>query len=317
MSGPMHQSLRVREHVRLARDTYRIRLHGPELAAAIRPGQFVMLRLPRTTDPLLGRPFALYDTVLEDGRPVAVDVVYLVVGKMTGRLVEVRPGESLEVWGPLGNDFAAPVPLSPVLRGEGLGVRGSCQGVRPTPSPPTPLPPSTGGEGSEIATLPHVALVAGGIGQTPFLAYTRQLLGERGYAGDAPRRTARKVSFYYGVRTAELAAGVEDFRAAGAEVHLASDDGTLGERGYVTGLLAKHEPPDLIVGCGPEPMLHALSRLAETMGRPCHVSLETPMACGVGICFSCVVKVKTVDGVDYKRCCIDGPVFDAARVEWG
>ena len=275
MSGPMHQSLRVREHVRLARDTYRIRLHGPELAAAIRPGQFVMLRLPRTTDPLLGRPFALYDTVLEDGRPVAVDVVYLVVGKMTGRLVEVRPGESLEVWGPLGNGFVVP------------------------------------------DAMPHVALVAGGIGQTPFLAYTRQLLGERGYAGGDPRRTARKVSFYYGVRKAELAAGVEDFRAAGAEVHLASDDGTLGERGYVTGLLAKHEPPDLIVGCGPEPMLHALSRLAETMNRHCHVSLETPMACGVGICFSCVVKVKTVDGVDYKRCCIDGPVFDAARVEWG
>ena len=53
------------------------------------------------------------------------------------------------------------------------------------------------------------------------------------------------------------------------------------------------------------------------MARPCHVSLETPMACGVGICFSCVVKVKTVDGSDYKRCCVDGPVFDAARVEWG
>ena len=128
---------------------------------------------------------------------------------------------------------------------------------------------------------------------------------------------ARKVSFYYGVRTAELSAGVEDFRAAGAEVHLASDDGSLGERGFVTGLLAKHEPPDTIVGCGPEPMLHALSRLAEGMARPCHVSLETPMACGVGICFSCVVKVKTLEGWDYKRCCIDGPVFDATRVEWG
>jgi dihydroorotate dehydrogenase electron transfer subunit len=275
MSGPTHQALRVLEHVRLARDTYRIRLHAPELASAIRPGQFVMLRLPHTTDPLLGRPFALYDTVLEHDRPVAVDIVYLVVGKMTGRLVEVSPGESLEVWGPLGNGFAA------------------------------------------FDDLPHVALVAGGIGQTPFLAYTRQLLGERGYAGDPPRRTARRVSFYYGVRTADLAAGVEDFRAAGAEVHLASDDGTLGERGYVTGLLAKHEPPDIIVGCGPEPMLRALSRHAEAVGRPCHVSLETPMACGVGICFSCVVKVKTVEGVDYKRCCIDGPVFDAERVEWG
>lgn len=275
MSGALHQTVRVLEHVRLARDTYRIRVHGPELASAIRPGQFVMLRLPKTTDPLLGRPFALYDTVLDGDRPVAVDIVYLVVGKMTSRLVEVQPGESLEVWGPLGNGFAV------------------------------------------FDDLPHVALVAGGIGQTPFLAYTRQLLGARGYGGDPPLRTARRVSFYYGVRTADLAAGVEDFRAAGAEVHLGSDDGTLGEPGYVTGLLAKHEPPDTIVGCGPEPMLRALSRLAEAVGRPCHVSLETPMACGVGICFSCVVKVKTVDGVDYKRCCVEGPVFDAARVEWG
>ena len=274
MSGPTQQLVRVVEHVRLARDTYRVRLHCPELAASIRPGQFVMLRLPNTTDPLLGRPFALYDTAIEDGRPVAIDIVYLVVGKMTGRLVEVQPGESLDVWGPLGNGFAA-------------------------------------------FDLPHVALVAGGIGQTPFLAYTRQLLGTRAYGNDAPRRMARRVSFYYGVRTADLAAGVEDFRATGAEVHLASDDGTLGERGYVTGLLAKHPPPDAIVGCGPEPMLHALSRLAEGLGRPCHVSLETPMACGVGICFSCVVKVKTAEGWDYKRCCVDGPVFDAARVEWG
>src|SRR6185437_13160386 len=79
-------SLEVVENVPLARNTYRIRLHGPDLAAAVRPGQFLMLRLPATTDPLLGRPFPLYDTLLDAGRPVAIDVVYLVVGKMTGKL---------------------------------------------------------------------------------------------------------------------------------------------------------------------------------------------------------------------------------------
>src|SRR5215218_581765 len=96
----------VVENIPLARSTYRIRLRAPELARAIRPGQFLMLRLPGTSDPLLGRPFALYDTVLDEkGQPVAVDVVYLVIGKMTGKLKDVAAGEPVEVWGPLGKPF--------------------------------------------------------------------------------------------------------------------------------------------------------------------------------------------------------------------
>lgn len=259
----------VTANVALARNTYRIRFHAPELAARIRPGQFLMLRLPQTTDPLLGRPFALYDTVLgADGKPEAVDVVYLVVGKMTTALTRLRPGDRLDVWGPLGNGF-------PDLAG-------------------------------------RVALVAGGIGQTPFLAHVRDLLGTRGYGGRPARQQAERVRLYYGVRSAELAAGVEDFRSAGAEVHLASDDGSLGFHGFVTQLLATHDRPQHIVGCGPEPMLHALAKLAREWGVPCHLSLETPMACGVGVCFSCVTKVRTADGWDYRRVCVEGPVFDAA-----
>src|SRR5262249_21397571 len=144
---------------------------------------------------LLGRPFALYDTALDAaGKPVGFDVVYLVVGKMTGKLTGVEPGEPLEVWGPLGRPFL------------------------------------------DVGTPEHVRFVAGGIGQTPFLAFARELLGTRGFGGDAPRKRAGKVSLYYGVRTAALAAGVDDFRAAGVEVHLASDDGSLGFQGYVTQL---------------------------------------------------------------------------------
>jgi dihydroorotate dehydrogenase electron transfer subunit len=263
----------VLEHRPLARDTYLIRLECPEIAAAIRPGQFVMLRLPGVNDPLLGRPFALYDTVLDSaGRPIGIDVVYLVVGKMTGRLTALRAGDRLEVWGPLGNGFPEP------------------------------------------RTDEHVGLVAGGIGQTPFLAHIRELLGTRGYGGHGPRRRVRRVSLHYGVRTADLAAGVDDFRAAGAEVHLASNDGSIGERGFVTDLLAKQPMPGHLFGCGPEPMLHALAKLAAGRGVPCHVSLETPMACGVGICFSCVTPVKKGDGWDYSRVCIDGPVFDACTL---
>ena len=85
-----------------------------------------------------------------------------------------------------------------------------------------------------------MTFVAGGIGQTPFLAYARELLGTRGYGGETARKRTRKVALYYGVRTAALAAGVEDFRAAGVEVHLASDDGSVGTKGFVTQLLASH-----------------------------------------------------------------------------
>ena len=57
-------------------------------------------------------------------------------------------------------------------------------------------------------------------------------------------------------------------------------------------------------------------RLARRWQVPCHLSLETPMACGFGACFSCVTKVQTTDGWDYKRVCVDGPVFDAAALHW-
>ncbi|MBY0527752.1 MAG: dihydroorotate dehydrogenase electron transfer subunit [Gemmataceae bacterium] len=264
---------RVAENVLLARNTFRIRLHAPELAARIRPGQFLMVRLAGTSDPLLGRPFALYDTVLDaQDRPIALDVVYLVVGKMTTRLATLRPDDRVELWGPLGNGFP------------------------------------------DLSGREHVALVAGGIGQTPFLAHVRELLGKRGYGGDPARRRVQRVSLYYGVRTADLAAGVEDFERAGAAVHVASDDGSVGFHGFVTQLLGRHEPPAHLVGCGPEPMLRALANLAGTWKVPCHLSLETPMACGVGICFSCVTRVRTDDGWDYRRVCVEGPVFDAANL---
>jgi dihydroorotate dehydrogenase electron transfer subunit len=278
-AGPppfVQQTAGVVENVPLARLTYRIRLHAPELARRILPGQFLMLRLPGSADPLLGRPFALYDTVLDAaGEPVGVDVVYLVVGKLTGLLAGVKAGESVEVWGPLGNGF-----------------------------------PSF--EGAD-----HVGLVAGGIGQTPFLAHVRQLLGTRGYGGRPARREAGRVTLYYGVRSADLAAGVEDFRTAGAAVRLASDDGSLGHKGFVTDLVrGEAPPPGRLVGCGPAPMLRALAALARDRGVPCLVSLETPMACGVGVCFSCVTRVRTAGGWDYRRVCVEGPVFDAAALDW-
>jgi dihydroorotate dehydrogenase electron transfer subunit len=271
----------VVENVLLARDTYRIRLEFPEIARRILPGQFVMLRLPGFNDPLLGRPLALYDTVIDSsGQPFAIDVVYLTLGKMTRRLANCRKGDQIEVWGPLGNGFP-------------------------------------------LFVTDHVIMVAGGIGQTPFKALGQEYLGSSQY-GDPPRAMpqAKRVTMCYGVRTAALAAGVPDFQAAGIDVRLSSDDGTVGQQGVVTDLLRQALNADasenrLVICCGPEPMMHAVSEICHANSTRCFASLETPMACGIGICFSCVTKVRQSDGSwDWKRTCVEGPIFDAARIEW-
>lgn len=76
-------------------------------------------------------------------------------------------------------------------------------------------------------------------------------------------------------------------------------------------------PVARIVCCGPEPMMEAVAHLAAEQNVPCQVSLETPMACGVGICFTCVARIREPDGTsDYRRTCVEGPVFDAACIEW-
>jgi dihydroorotate dehydrogenase electron transfer subunit len=275
------ERVEVLENVRIARDTYRVRFGCPTLARRIVPGQFLMLRLASCNDPLLGRPLALYDTVLspgEHGEPEGVDIVYLVIGKLTSRLAQYRPGQALEVWGPLGNGFA------------------------PQPAE-------------------HLVMVAGGIGQTPFLALAREALGKRQY-GDPPRavQPARRVTLCYGARTKDLLAGLDDFARAGVELRVSTDDGTAGHRGLVTEIaeeLLVESPRARVVCCGPEPMMAAMAALAARLGVPCQVSLESPMACGIGICFSCVARVRTPDGAwDYRRTCVEGPVFDASQLEW-
>ena len=270
--------VQITENVCLARDTYRVRLECPELARRIVPGQFMMLRLTDCDDPLLGRAFALYDTVLDQsGNPVGVDIVYLVIGKMTGLLAQCRPGAELDVWGPLGNGFSA-------------------------------------------APIEHLVMVAGGIGQTPFLALGREFLGGRDYQRKVS--PSNKVTLCYGVRSKDLLAGAEDFRDCGIDLRVSSDDGSIGHHGLVTELLEQVLDESSgaacrIACCGPEAMMEAVAKIAMARSVPCEVSLETPMACGIGICFSCVVKVSQADGNwDYKRTCVEGPVFDAKKIVW-
>lgn len=272
----------VVENREIARQTYRLRLDDATMARAILPGQFLMIRPGSGTDPLLGRPFALYDVARDpSGAPIAVEVVYQVVGRGTAALAGRRPGDRLTVWGPLGHGFGPP-PAGPVV------------------------------------------FVAGGIGQTPFLALGRWWLGQAAYGeGPAPiGPCAEAATLLYGVRTAALAAGVEDFQAAGIAVELATDDGSAGHSGFVTELLARRlqggERPAKVVGCGPPAMLAALARLVQDHGLACDLSLENHMACGFGACFSCVAPIRQRDGsVDLRRVCVEGPIFPASDVVWG
>lgn len=132
---------------------------------------------------------------------------------------------------------------------------------------------------------------------------------------------AQKVTLCYGARSRDYLAGVDDFRRAGVEVRLATDDGSAGHRGLVTELIGPVVDESAercrLVCCGPEPMLHAVAELAKRLALPCQVSLETPMACGIGVCFSCVAKIRGESGEwDYRRTCVEGPVFDAEDVQF-
>lgn len=275
----VQQTATVVSQRQLAQYTFCLRLHAPAIAARILPGQFFMVRPPGGTDPLLGRPFALYDTGLANGRPTEVEFAYTVVGKLTGLLPNWRAGDRAEIWGPLGNGFPPP----------------ACD---------------------------HLMLVAGGIGQTPFLAVAREALGLKRY-GDPPRsatRRPRSVVLAYGVRSADYLAGLDDFALPGLDVRLATDDGSRGHHGFVTDLLAealdgKPDRPDCVYCCGPEAMMHAAARLCADAGIEAWLSLESPMACGYGACFSCVTRVRLGDGQwDYRRTCVEGPVFRADRL---
>jgi dihydroorotate dehydrogenase electron transfer subunit len=103
-------------------------------------------------------------------------------------------------------------------------------------------------------------------------------------------------------------------------VLVSTDDGSAGHHGLVTEVAEQvlaSSPAARVVCCGPERMMEAVAHLAARLRVPCQVSLETPMACGIGICFSCVAKVRDeAGGWDYRRTCVEGPIFDAARIEW-
>ncbi|MEZ6033855.1 MAG: dihydroorotate dehydrogenase electron transfer subunit [Planctomycetaceae bacterium] len=263
----------------LAQDTWAVKVQAPALAANITPGQFFMIRPEIGSDPLLGRPFALFDVYLDpDGNPAGVEFGFVKVGKMTSLMSQWSEGDEVRIWGPLGNGF--PVP--------------DCR---------------------------HLICVAGGIGQTPFLGVAREALGLATY-GKAARNLNKRpesVSLCYGVRSKHYLAGLDEFTLGGLDLQIATDDGTYGHHGFVTDLLKQKltlfDGEVHVYCCGPEPMMKAVAEICRLQSVPCWLSLETPMACGFGACFSCVTKVVEPDGSwDYRRTCVEGPVFKAEQL---
>jgi len=108
-------------------------------------------------------------------------------------------------------------------------------------------------------------------------------------------------------------------------VTLCSDDGSVGLAARVPDVLAERlqtigDTESLrVVTCGPEIMMQKVAVACEARNVDCQVSMETPMACGIGICFSCVAKIRQDSARqpwDYKRTCVEGPIFDAQRIHW-
>ncbi|RLS32383.1 MAG: dihydroorotate dehydrogenase electron transfer subunit [Planctomycetota bacterium] len=284
-AAPCVEASRVVAHRQIAAGIFRIRLECPAIARQAVPGQFAMLRIDGRVDPLLARPLAVYDTfaaaddTIPRGLPAErryADFVYAVHGRFTTALQEIPPGALLSLCGPLGNGFL------------------------------------------DVPRVPHLLLVAGGIGQTALLSLGR----ERAAAGD-------RVTFCWGAGRSEALGDIDDFRHAGMDVHVATLDGSAGVRGTVIDLLESRFPsatggePEIPVNplhvacCGPDRMMAAVGTWASARGLGCHVSLEAPMACGIGICFTCVARVRdAAGGWDYRRTCVEGPVFKATDIVW-
>jgi dihydroorotate dehydrogenase electron transfer subunit len=261
----------VLENRRLSEHYSVLVLHAPPIAAAAQPGQFVMLKPARGSDPLLRRPFSVFEIVRDaDGEPTAISILNKRAGVGTQLLYDVEPGMTIACLGPLGT------PFEPVA------------------------PPA------------EAWLVAGGVGLAPFITLATRL-----------REIGTRATLFYGARSAAELYYVDEFDRLGVQTVLATEDGSRGAAGRVTAPLGRAldaagpERQIKLFVCGPTPMMRAVARLAAEHRRPCDVSLEQVMGCGLGGCYSCVVPTREPgQRPHFVRSCIEGPVFDAERLVW-
>ena len=254
---------------------------------------------------LLRRPFSLAGRVDEPGGAVLLDVIHRVVGVGTAWLAALEPGDPVDLLGPLGNQFDLPP-------GKSLGL-----------------------------------MVGGGVGLPPMF-YLAEALGAAGWDGvgfvGAMTADLLAVDWEEGIPPSlkgEPVASIRQFARCGFPSVVTTDDGSLGLPGRITMGLERYlstldEPTRrraVVYTCGPEPMMRAAAAMAESAGIDCQVCLEQAMACGMGTCQSCIVRIEhhppqpdpltpahgcTPEGRAwrYNLACTDGPVFPSNKVVW-
>ena len=284
--GTLHlEEARVVRQIAYAADQFVLRLAAPACAARAEPGSFVHL----TCDPAIPmrRPLSI---MRADPQAGWIELLYKIVGPGLRALAARKNGDTVSVIGPIGQPFTPhPARPRPVLIGGGVGIPPMIFLAERLRADPQHLYQPLVLMGSEIpfpfqprpSTLVLAGMPAGTIACMPLLE-----------EWEVPSRLASRAGF----------PGCFD----GYVTELAGE--WLGSLSAAA--LAQVE----LFACGPTPMLAATAQLARRYGVPCQVSLEEFMACGVGGCAGCAVRVRSAEGDAMKRVCVDGPVFDALQV---
>ncbi|HUU13115.1 MAG TPA: dihydroorotate dehydrogenase electron transfer subunit [Terriglobia bacterium] len=277
------ETVAVVENRPLTGGHFLLSLLSPRQARATRPGQFAMIRIPGRSDVLLRRPMSIYD---------------------------VKPRASFRKNG-AGRSPAEVIQLLYKVVGRGTQLMAE---LKPGDKVGLLAPLGHGffeeDYGSRVKKADEILLVAGGIGIAALLLPARELA-----------RAGFRQRLFFGGRTKGDLVGVRDFKPLVRETVLATEEGSVGDHGFVTKPLEKFlksQPKRkfLLMVCGPWPMLHASVELAERYGHDCLVSMENRMGCGLGVCLGCCIHVVGEGHGTYQRVCTEGPVFWAEKVIW-
>lgn len=263
---------------------YRLRLQSPKCAAHATPGSFVHLQCDASIP--LRRPLSIMRADADAGW---IEILFKVVGQGLHALADKQPGDKMSSIGPIGHGFeTTPERRRPLLIGGGVGI-------------------------------PPMIFLAETLKNDNFSWQPLVIMGSEIPFPFECNRTAIACDWL----PQDIYATMPLLESWGIPVKLASLAEFAGTyRGYVTDVaekylasLTRNELAETeIFSCGPTPMLKAVATLAARFELPCQVSLEEYMACGVGGCAGCTVRVDTRDGAAMKRVCVDGPVFEAADV---
>ncbi|MDH5621853.1 MAG: dihydroorotate dehydrogenase electron transfer subunit [Gammaproteobacteria bacterium] len=265
-------------------DQFIMRIRSPKCAAAAKPGSFVHVSCDVTLP--MRRPLSIMR--VEDD---CIDVLYKIVGDGLRWLSAKRPGDSISVLGPVGQPFQPSTERpNALLVGGGVGIPpmvflAECLRLRPDTWSPLAI------FGSEL----------------PFpFELKSSAIETRWLNPDVNATMPLMESWGIPCRLATLSGFEHCFNGYVTD---------LGEL-WLSSLSTEERAKTEVFACGPTPMLKAVAALAAKYDLPCQVSLEEFMACAVGGCAGCAVKINTPDGPAMKRVCVDGPVFNAAEVAW-